>query len=327
MNRRRFLVTGTAAGAFCALIGPGSDARAQANYPERPVTIIVPFAAGGSTDIMGRLLATELRPILGQNLVVDNRPGANATIGVAAVARAAPDGYTLLVTTSSALSNPALGPVPYDFQKDFVPVAYLGSAPIVVLAGPKSGLNTFQDVVARAKAEPGKLTYGSPGHGGIGHLAGELLSLRLGIRMVHVPYAGQGPVMNAVMGGHIDLGMTMISTVAPQVLSGAARALVQTSPEPWPALPDVPSVRALGIENAEVDVSQMLLAPAGTPQAIVDRLEKEVLAVLARPEIKERMLKVGFAVRPLGAQDLRKRIDTELALWKDLVAKADIKSK
>jgi tripartite-type tricarboxylate transporter receptor subunit TctC len=327
MKRRQFLVAGASIGAWSAYIASSADALGQAKYPQRPITIIVHFAPGGTTDLLGRLLAGELRPLLGQNVIVENRPGANGNIGVSAAARSAPDGYTLLVASSSALSNPAMGPVPYDFQTDFAPVAYLGSAPIVVLTGPKSGLNTFQDFVARAKAEPGKLSYGSPGHGGIGHLAGELLNLRLGINTVHVPYNGQGPVMNAVMGGHIDLGITTIAGVAPHIASGAMKALVQTGSEPWPDLAQVPTVGALGIQNAEVDVSQMLLAPSGTPQAILDRLEKEVLGVLARPEIKERMLKVGFAVRPLGAQELRKRMDAELALWKDLVMKAGIKNK
>lgn len=325
MNRRQFLSAGASAGASFAWMASGTGARAQAKYPERPVTIIVHFAPGGTTDLLGRLVASELRPLLGQNVIVENRPGANGNIGVAAAARSVPDGYTLLVASSSALSNPAMGPVPYDFHKDFAPVAYLGSAPIVVLTGPKTGLDTFQDLVARAKAEPGKLTYGSPGHGGIGHLAGELLNLRLGIKMVHVPYNGQGPVMNAVMGGHVDLGMTTIAGIAPHVASGAMKALVQTGSEPWPDLAHVPTVGALGIQNAEVDVSQMLLAPAATPQPILDRLEKDVLAVLARPEIKERMLKAGFAVGPMGARDLRKRMEAELALWKDLVEKAGIK--
>lgn len=304
----------------------GAVPLAAAGWPERPITIIVHFAPGGTSDLLGRLVAAELAPALKQGVIVENRPGANGNIGVAAAARAAPDGYTLLLASSSALSNPAMGKVPYDFQKDFAPVAYLGGAPLVVLAGPKTGLNTLRDLIERAKARPGSLNYGSPGHGGIGHLGGELLKLRLGIDMQHVPFTGQGPAMNAVIAGTTELAITTISGVAPLVKAGTLTAILQTGRESWPDLAGVPAVADAGIADAEIDVSQIILAPAGTPQNIIDRLEQETLAIMKRPDVKERMLKAGFAVRPMGAKDLGRQMDKELNLWRDLVVRAGLKN-
>ena len=297
-----------------------------AGWPERPITIIVHIAPGGTSDLLACLVAAELAPALKQSVIVENRPGANGDIGVAAAARAAADGYTILLASSSALSNPAMGKVPYDFQKDFVPVAYLGGAPLVVLAGDKTGLKSLQDVIDRAKAKPGSLNYGSPGYGGIGHLGGELLKLRLGIDMQHVPFTGQGPAMNAVIAGTTELAITTISGVSPFVKAGTLTAILQTGHEPWPDLTGVPTVAEAGIADAEIDVSQIILAPGGTPRNIIDWLERETLTFMKRPDVKERMLKAGFAVRPMGARDLGLQMDKELSLWRDLVAQAGLKN-
>jgi tripartite-type tricarboxylate transporter receptor subunit TctC len=194
-----------------------------------------------------------------------------------------------------------------------------------VLSSAKSGIKSFQEFVAKAKANPGKLNYATPGHGGVGHLYGELIKLCLGIDMVHVPFTGAGPSLNAVIAGTTDLSIITVSGVAPQVAAGTIYALFQGGTEPWPELPNVPTVGQLGIPNAEVAVSQMLLAPAATPPEVVARLEREVLAILRRPDMRERMLQAGLAVTPLGGKQLGEKMAAELALWKDLVARAGIK--
>jgi tripartite-type tricarboxylate transporter receptor subunit TctC len=299
-------------------------APARAAWPEHAITIIVHFAPGGSNDLLGRLIAAELRPVLGQSVIVENRPGANGNIGLSAAARAAPDGYTLVVASGVVLINPSMGKAGYDPVKDFAPIAYLGASPNVLLTRPGSGITSLQDLIAKAKAKPRTITYSSPGIGSISQLAVELLELRTNIKLIHVPFSGAAPAAQSAIAGTTDLGSVNVAGLIGFVNSGAVKALVQTGKERWPDLPDVPTMEQAGIPNAEVETSQMLLAPAGTPQPIIDRLAKEVLAIMSKPDVRERMLKASFAVQPEGPAELRERIAREVPMWKELVERSGI---
>jgi tripartite-type tricarboxylate transporter receptor subunit TctC len=307
----------TAAGAF--LGGP-----AQAAWPDHPITIIVHFAPGGANDLLGRLLALELAPVLGQSVVVENRPGANGNIGLTAAARAAPDGYTLVVASGVVLVNPSVSKVAYDPIKDFAPIAFLGSSPNVLLTRPGSGIDTVADLIAKAKATPGKINYSSPGVGSISQLAVELLKLRAHVNIVHVPYSGAAPAAQAAAGGTVDIASVAVAGMMGLVQGGTLKAIAQTGGSQWPELPGVPTMAQAGIPDAVVDTTQMLLAPAGTPQQVIDRLATEVLAIMRKPEVRDKMMKASFEVRPEGPQALAARIAREVPMWKDVVDKAGI---
>jgi len=309
----------------CSALAAAMTMPAKADWPEKSITIIAHFAPGGSNDLLARLIATELSPIIGQGVVVENRPGANGNIGVTTVSEAAPDGYTLLVASGSALVNPSIGPVSYDLMKDFEPIAYLGASPNVVLAGPTSGVKTLDELVAKAKAEPGSLNYASPGIGSTPHLAMELLKLRLGLDVAHIPYTGLGPALTAVLGGETELSSTTVAGVMENIRTGRLTPIVQTGKQRWPELPDVPTIEEAGVENAASETSQMLLAPAGTPPEILQRLAEEVLKIMQKQEVKDRMLAAGFAVNAEGPEELRKRMADEIQTWKEVAEKAGIR--
>ena len=300
---------------------------AHAAWPERTITIIVPFPPGGPNDLLGRLLAAELATKLGQSVIVENRAGAVGNIGIAAGARAAPDGYTLTVTTNVVLINPSVSSVAYDPIRDFAPVAYLGAAPNVIITRPATGIATVADLVAKAKAEPGKLTYASPGLGSVSQLAVELLKLRADVDMTHVPFNGAAPALQAALAGTTDIACVSIAGLIGHIQSGALKALVQTGAEHWVDLPDVPSMQEAGIPNAVIETAQMMLAPAGTPAPIVARLSEETRAILARPDVKAKMLKAGFLVKYEGPEDLHARMLREIPIWKEIVERAGLAKK
>jgi tripartite-type tricarboxylate transporter receptor subunit TctC len=299
---------------------------ARAAWPDRPITILVHFAPGGSNDLLGRLIAQELAPVLGQNVIVENRPGANGNIGLAAAARAAPDGYTLVVASGVVLINPSVGKVAYDPIRDFAPIAYLGASPNVILTRPDSGIRDLPDLIAKAKASPGKINFASPGLGSVSQLAVELLKLRTQTELVHVPYSGAAPAAQAVIAGTTEIGSVNVAGLIGHIQSGTLRALVQTGSERWPDLPDVPTMAQAGIADAVVETTQMLLAPTGTPQEIVDRLAKEVELIMRKPDVREKMLKASFAVTYEGPEQLRARIAREVPMWREIVERAGIKS-
>ncbi len=298
--------------------------QAHAAWPDRTITLIVIFPPGGSTDLLGRLIAAELAPALGQNVIVENRAGANGNIGLAAGARAAPDGTTLVVASGVVLINPSVGRVGYDPAKDFAPIAYLGDSPNVILTRPASGIVSMSDLIAKAKAAPGKLTFASPGVGSVSQLAVELLKLRTGIDLIHVPFSGAAP---AAIAGTTDLACVSVAGLIGHIQSGTLKALAQTGKERWPDLPDVPTLEQAGIANAVVDTSQMFLAPAGTPAPIIDRLAAETRTILQKPDVREKMLNASFAVRYEGPEELRARIVREVPMWKELVERAGIGEK
>jgi tripartite-type tricarboxylate transporter receptor subunit TctC len=300
---------------------------ANAAWPERNITIIVPFPAGGPNDLLGRLLAAELAPKLGQNVIVENRVGAVGNIGLAAGARAAPDGYTLVVVTGVVLINPSVAKVAYDPIKDFAPIAYLGAAPNVIITRPASGITSVADLIAKAKQEPGKLTYASPGLGSVSQLAVELLKLRADIDMTHVPFSGANPSLQAALAGTTDIASVSIAGLLGHIRSGTLKALVQTGAEHWVDLPDVPTMQEAGIPNAVVETSQMFLAPAGTPGDVIKRLTEETRVILGKPEIKAKMLTAGFMVKYEGPDELRARMVREIPMWKEIVERAGLAKK
>jgi len=301
-------------------------APAQAAWPERAITIIVHFPPGGANDLLGRLIAAELAPVLGQGVVVENRPGANGNIGLSAAARAAPDGHTLVVASGVVLINPSINKVAYDPLRDFAPIAFLGASPNVLLTRTGSAMTSVAQLVQKAKAEPGKITYATPGVGSISQLAVELLKLRAGIDMVHVPYQGAAPAAQAALAGNVDFASVAVAGMMGMVHGGQLRPIVQTGAGPWPELPGVPTMAEAGIADAVVDTTQMLLAPAGTPQAVIDRLAKEVLAIMRKAEVREKMLKASFEVKPEGPEALAARMAREVPMWKDIVDRAGIRT-
>jgi len=324
-HMRSGVVRLASAAVAAAIMTASAPGEAAAEWPDHPITIIVHFAPGGSNDLLGRLIANELVPVLGQGVVVQNRPGANGDIGVAAAARAAPDGYTLLVASGSALVNPSIATVSYDLLKDFAPIAYLGASPNVILSGPSSGVSTLAEFVTKAKRNPGKFNYATPGMGSTPHLAMELLKLRLGIDVTHVPFTGLGPAVTAVLGGVTELSSTTVAGVLQNVTSGQLKALVQTGKTRWPELPDTPTIEEAGVENAASETCQVVLAPAGTPKPILDRLTAEIEKIMARPAIQKRMVTAGFAVHFEGQEATHRIMAKEIQMWKEVAEKANIR--
>jgi tripartite-type tricarboxylate transporter receptor subunit TctC len=307
--------------ALCALT---LAAPARAAWPDRTITIVVPFPPGGPNDLLGRLLAAELAPKLGQNVIVENRAGANGDVGIGYGARAAPDGYTVTVVTGVVLINPSVKKTSYDPVKDFAPVAYLGASPNALITRPASGITSVADLVAKAKANPGKLTYATAGTGSVSQLAVELVKIRTGIDMTHVPFQGAAPSLQAALAGNTDIASVSIAGLVGYIRSGTLKALVQTGAEKWHDLPDVPTMQEAGIPNAVVETSQMMLVPAGTPAPIVKRLSEETRAILEKPDVKEKMLKAGFMVKYEGPDELKARIAREVPQWKEIVDRAGI---
>jgi len=316
-------LTAVAAAALSLVLG---FTPARAEYPERPIIMIVPFPAGGPTDIIARILATSMSQSLGQNVIVDNRQGAGGNIGMALVARAKPDGYTLMLTSTAIAVNPGLFPtLPYDPIKDFVPISELVNAPNVLFVRPDSGITSIADLVAKAKAEPDKFNYASPGVGTKSHLTGEQLKLRADINIVHVPFRGGGPATQAVVAGTVQLGSVALAPVEPLIKSGTIRALAVTGAQRWFSLPDVPTMIESGYPGFVSDTFNALFAPAGTPKEILTRLLKETQAAMARPDAQEAARRAGYMIVAGTPEELAARLVAEIASVKELVARAGIK--
>jgi tripartite-type tricarboxylate transporter receptor subunit TctC len=314
-------------GGGAAAIGAVAFARpaVAAGYPDRPVRIIAPFAAGGPSDLLSRLFSVKLGEALGGSFYVENRAGAGSNIGTAAAARAAPDGYTLLLTSSAFVLNPGLyKQVPYDPVKDFAPIAELVTSPNVFIATPASGITSMAELVAQAKAKPDTLNYASAGIGTTPHLAGEWLKSLAGIKMTHVPFAGAGPALQAILSGTVPLACASLPGAHPLILSRDVRALAVTGSERWYDLPDVPTMIELGYQDFVSDTFHGVFAPAGTPPDIVERLSSVLLEAVRQPALHEQLRSQGFEVIGNGPDGLRRRIEAELPRYRDLLVKAGI---
>jgi tripartite-type tricarboxylate transporter receptor subunit TctC len=301
---------------------------ALATYPERPVTLVVPFAPGGANDIVARIIQAPLSEALGQPIVIENRGGAGGNIGFAWVARTRPDGYTLLLAPSSFTVNPSLyDKVAYDPLRDFEPVAELSIFPNVFTMRPDAGVNSLQELVARAKEKPGALNYSTPGPGTAPHLVTELLKQRAGIDMVHIPYAGAAPAAQAVLGRTVDVGTLSVSVALPQIHAGHLKGLAVTGRERWSDLPQIPTVAEAGVPEAESEPWQGILVPAGTPKEIVDRLAAALVEIARRPDVRDKLRNAGFAATGRGPQEFAQRIADDLPKWRDVIEKARIRAK
>ena len=293
-------------------------------YPERNILIIVPFAPGGGSDAVARILSKHLTEALGRSVVVENRPGAGGNIGVTTAMRAKPDGHTLLVASSITAVNPSLyNPAPFDPLKDLAPVVDLGASPNIFATRSDSGINSLKELIAIAQKQPNLLNY-SAVLTGTPHLGAELFKLQAKINMTHIPFSGAGPSLQAVLGNQVQIGSLGLGGVMPHVASGALRVLVQTGKERWIDLPNVPTLTEAGYPNPPLETFQALFAPAGTPPEIVQRLATEVIKIVKRPDVVEALRQTGFGVIGGGPEVLRARLQRELPLWKGIVEKANI---
>ena len=311
--------------ACCAALLFSGAVLAQA-YPAHPVKIIVPFAPGGPTDAMARILAQKLTEDLGQPFVVENRAGAGGNIGMGMAAKAAADGYTLLMVSSSFVVNPGLySKVPYDAYKDFAPITLAAASPNLIVVHPSVPAKTIQELVALVKASPGKFSYAQPGIGTTPHLSGELFRLAFGLDIVSAPFSGAGPAITSVLAGHTPVAVTALPPAMAHVKAGTLLALAVTGAKRSPELPDVPTMAESGISGQEAETMQGLLAPAGTPREIVDRLQREIAKIVALPDIKEKLAAMGFDPIANTPEQFAAYIDAEITRWGKVVRDANLK--
>ena len=325
-SRREVLkAAGVAAGAAASSSLGIARAKAAA-YPERPLKVIVPFAAAGPTDIMARILAQNLGAALGGNIIVENRPGAGGNIGIGYAAHAEADGYTLLVVSTAYVVNPGLyAKIPYDPTRDFTPITELGTTPNSVVVTPKFGINSIAELIARAKAKPGELNWASPGAGTTPHLSGEFLKIVSGIEMTHVPFNGAAPAIQALLAGTTQVAVSALPAVLPFAQSGELKVLAVTGEHRWPDLPDVPTMVELGYKDFIAETAQFFFAPARTPPDIVEKLSAKSIEVVKMPAVVAQLRVNGYEVVATGSDALRKRIEQEVPKWRDIIAKAGIK--
>lgn len=303
----------------------GSPVRAE--YPERPVKLVVPYAAGGTSDFVARITALKIGESTGKTFVVENKPGAAGRIGYGTVARSGGDGYTIVASdTSYAMLAGLYGKLEWAHETDLVPITVTASTPVVVVAHPSTGFKTLQDLINYAKANPGKLNYGSGGRGSSTHLAGELLKIVAGIDMVHVPFKGAGEAANGVLTNAVQVLVSAPPTVLGQVQSGMLAGLAITSPERSPALPNVPTAREAGLANYNVTNWFGLMAPKGTPEAVISFLQQHVEKALLLPEVKEKLAAQGAS--PVGSKpaDAAAYLKSETEMWTRVIRETKIQA-
>ena len=304
------------------LAGAGS---AQSPYPDRPVKIIVPFAAAGPTDVVARLIAQKLSEKFGQQFYTENMGGAGGNLGMAAVARSPADGYTILFSSSSYTVNPSLyAKSPYDPDRDFAPVTKAAGSPNGLFVHPSIPAKSVKELVDLLKANPGKYTFASPGIGTTPHLSSELFKLTFGLDFALAPFPGGGPSIQSVVGGHTPMCFQAIPPATPLVKDGKLRALAITAKTRSPALPDVPTLDELGIKDQEAETMQGVLVPAGTPRPIVDLLQTEIARIVNLPDVKDKMLAMGLEPDGMSPAEFAAYIKADVAKWKKVIADAKI---
>jgi len=301
-------------------------AASAAGYPERPVKIVVPFAAGGPTDVMARMLAQKLGERLGQNFIVENLPGAGGNIGTTNVARSTPDGYTLLLVSSSYTVNPSLYKnCPYDPYKDFIPITLAAITPNILIVNPSVPAKTPKELIEAMKANPNKYTDASPGVGTTPHLAAELFKASYKLDYVIAPYKGGGPAAQAVLANETPFSFVAMTPTTQLVKTGKLRALAVTTKKRSAALPDVPTMAEAGITGQESETIQGVLAPKGTPKEIVEKLQKEIAGVVAMPDLQSKMIPLGFDPVGSTSAEFADYIKTDVEKWKKVIADAHVK--
>lgn len=312
--------------AFIVLCGSFDFAGAD-DYPTRPITLIVPFPPGGSTTVMARNVADKMSATLGQPVVVENRGGAGGTIGTRSVAKAAPDGYTILLsyTATMAIAPSMNVNAGYDPRKDFVPIGMIGFAPNVLVVHPSLPARSVAELIAYAKAAPAPVQYGSPGVGTVNHLAGEYLASETGVKLQHVPYKGNGPAMGDLLGGHIPMMFVPIPVALGNVKAGTLRGLAITTAKRSGLLPDLPTLAESGVPGFDVALRYGLMAPTGTPPAVIARLNRELNAALATEDVKQRLATEGAEALPGTPEAYAADVDADEKRWSGLVKKLGIK--
>lgn len=317
-------------GALCAValtmaaqvVAP--EAQAQ-TYPARPINLIVPFPAGGTTDVLARALGQELSKSLGQSVIVENKPGAGATLGADYVAKANADGYTLLMgAVHHTIASSVYPTLQYDFQKDFVPITTVALVPNILVVNPQVQANNVQELLALAKKTPGKLTFGSNGVGTGQHLIGAQFQSTGDVSVLHVPYKGSGPLTTDLLGGQIDMSFDTITPVLPHVKSGKLRALAVTTDQRSAALPDVPTMQEAGLKDFNMGTWFGVLAPDGTPAAIVEKLNSEMVKIIKSPDFGERMAQIGAVPIGNSSSEMAQQIKTDTENYAALVKQANI---
>ncbi|WP_326539559.1 Bug family tripartite tricarboxylate transporter substrate binding protein [Pseudorhodoferax sp.] len=325
MQRRHFSTAALACALLTAL--PGASALAQA-WPNKPVRIVVPFPPGGATDIVARAIGERLQAALGQPFIVDNKAGASGNIGVAEVVRSPADGYTLVMGAAQTLTinHQIFRNLPFDPQKDLDPVVVVASVPNVLLVASKLPVKTPQELIEHARHNPGKLNYGSSSIGGTPHLSAELFKSMTGTNIVHVPYKGSAPAMQDLVGGQIEVMFDNLPAALPQIKAGTVRALAVTTLRPASAAPELPTLDGSGLKGFDSQGWFGLMAPAGTPQAVRERLNAEVNKVLATAEFRERLGKLGADAVGGSIDDFRQRLRSETERWGQVIRAADVKA-
>ena len=310
--------------ALATIVMPVSAAE---QFPTRPIRVIVPYAPGGNVDISARIIAPPLGEALGQTIVVDNRPGAGGNLGASLVAKATPDGYTLLVGSSGPLSvNPVIFKnLPYDTLKDFAPISTVQAVSLVVLAGPKSNFNSIADVITAAKARPGKLTMASAGAGTTNHFAIELFAHMANVKLLHVPYKGSGPALSELLGGQVETMIDQLAASIGYVRDGRLKVLAVTTQQRAAALPTVPTLEELGYKGYQASTLLGLLAPAGTPKPVIAKLNAGVRKIMDSPVVAERFRGLGANPGASSPEEFTARIRDELEQWRSLVKQLNLK--
>jgi tripartite-type tricarboxylate transporter receptor subunit TctC len=313
--------------ALAALLLASAAAAQTPDYPHRPVKLVAPFAPGGPVDVVARVLAPKLSERFGQQFYVENHPGGSGNIGTALVAKAPPDGYTVLVISSTLVVNPSLfAKLGFDTTTDLAPVSLVGVSPQVLLVHPSVPATSVKELADWVKASPGKHSYAHAGTGTPGYLAGEMLKQAFGLDLVAVSFNGGGPAITATIGGHTPILYTSISTAAGHIKQGSVRALAVTGTHRSPALPDVPTLAEAGARDQESDIILGLLVPGGTPQAVIDRLNRAIVAIVAMPEVRERLAALGFEPIASTPGEFADRIKWEIDKWAKVIRAADIKA-
>ena len=306
-----------------ALSAAAADTYAQDNYPTRPIRLLTPFAPGGGSDILARIIGPQVSESFGQSIVVDNRPGGGGTLGAGMTVRSDPDGYTLILVSGSYGANAALHDLPYDSVTDISPVILIGTTGLLVSMHPTVPIKTIKELIAFAKANPNKLNFGSAGTGGLGHLASELFKLETGVIFTHVPYKGSGPVMNALLSGEVDSSFSSLVPSIPHVKSGRLRAIALTTPKRSRAIPDVPPVSE-SVPGYEVIHWYGMWGPKGIPREIVMRWNREVAKVLNTEAMKKWLAQEGLEPAGGPPEEFRDRIRSDVEKWKKVVKEAKI---
>jgi len=307
-----------------AALAASSGAWGQA-YPTRPVRVIVSAAAGGPSDVIGRIVAQKLGERLGQQFYVENIPTGAGNVAVGMVAKAAPDGYTLLSPTSAVVINPSLyANLPYDTLRDFAPVTLAAASPHVLTVNPALPVHTVAELVALVRTDPGKYSYASPGTGTTGQLAGELFKLSLGLDLIHVPFNGAAPAVLSTIGGHTPIMFSALPSAAANIKDGKLRALAVTSAKRYPEFPDVPTLAEAGVPGQESEFIACVLAPAATPKPIIDTLYREIARMIVLPDVKERLAAIGFTPVANTPEEFAVELKAEVARWAKVIRDAKI---